>query len=129
MPGFDACPGLAVGIRCLSWISCRAYRAAVRPGLKLGRVREMEDRLKARIAGLLDKVETFGGEFDFVQHIAAPFPLMTQFWDRHHLRHLRYLRAMERPSSAGYTPDGLERSGTGIVSGGIPPLTTTLRPN
>jgi len=47
----------------------------VLPGLKLGRVREMEDRLKARIAGLLDKVETFGGEFDFVQHIAAPFPL------------------------------------------------------
>ena len=55
----------------------RAYRAAVLPGLKLTRVREMEDRLKARIDDLLNKVAGFSDEFDFVQHIAAPFPLMT----------------------------------------------------
>jgi hypothetical protein len=30
----------------------------VLPGLKLGRVREIEDRLKARIAGLLDKADS-----------------------------------------------------------------------
>ncbi len=55
----------------------RAYRSAVLPGLKLTRVREMEDRLRARVSAVLDKVETLGSEFDFVEHIAAPFPLMT----------------------------------------------------
>lgn len=55
----------------------RAYRAAVQPGLKLNRVREMEERLKARISMLLDKVEALGDTFDFVEHIAAPFPLLT----------------------------------------------------
>ena len=55
----------------------RAYRSAVLPGLKPTRVREMEDRLRARVSAVLDKVETLGSEFDFVEHIAAPFPLMT----------------------------------------------------
>jgi len=55
----------------------RWYRNAVLPGLKLARVREMGPRLKARIASLLDRVETLDGEFDFVRHIAAPFPLLT----------------------------------------------------
>jgi linalool 8-monooxygenase len=55
----------------------RAYRSTVLPGLKLTRVREMTERLKARIAGLLDKVMDLSGEFDFIEHLAAPFPLLT----------------------------------------------------
>lgn len=55
----------------------RWYRAAVLPGLKLGRVREMSDRLRARINTLIDAVQDERGEFDFVDRIAAPFPLMT----------------------------------------------------
>ena len=55
----------------------RWYRAAVLPGLKLARVRDMSERLNARIAVLLDAVEELDGEFDFIERIAAPFPLMT----------------------------------------------------
>lgn len=55
----------------------RWYRAAVLPGLKLGRVREMGDRLRARITHLIDGLQGHTGEFDFVERIAAPFPLMT----------------------------------------------------
>lgn len=55
----------------------RWYRAAVLPGLKLGRVRDMGDRLKARIKRLIDGLEGQQGEFDFVERLAAPFPLMT----------------------------------------------------
>ena len=55
----------------------RWYRAAVLPGLKLSRVREMSDRLRVRIKTLLDVLDGERGEFDFVEHIAAPFPRMT----------------------------------------------------
>lgn len=55
----------------------RWYRSAVLPGLKLGRVREMVPRLEARIASLLDRVQERGDSFDFVEHIAAPYPLLT----------------------------------------------------
>jgi len=55
----------------------RLYRAAVLPGLKLARVRDMNERLRQRIDKLLDAVAQESGEFDFVRAIAAPFPLMT----------------------------------------------------
>jgi linalool 8-monooxygenase len=55
----------------------REYRGIAQPGLSVARIRAMEERLSARLDSLLDAMAGQDGEFDFVQALAAPFPLVT----------------------------------------------------
>lgn len=52
------------------------YRTTIVPGLSAARLADMEGRIRARAAALLDKIP-LGETVDFVQAFAAPLPLLT----------------------------------------------------
>lgn len=50
------------------------YRKLVQPGFAPSRMRALETRVRARAQELVDKIEP-GVPFDYVEHVAVPFPL------------------------------------------------------